>query len=358
MDKQGTSISEKKFKLQELAKLTNSSLVGDGEHFIQNVADLETAGEFDASFLANPNYDKAMRSSLAGVVFVSPSIELMPGRNFLITADPSRAFQMTVEALFGKEMNVFSGFTDIHPSAIIHETAIIGSNVTIGPHAVIDKDVVVKDNTTISAGCYIGFQANIGTNCLLHPGVIVRERSQIGNRVIIQPGAVIGSCGFGYTTDQQGRHQKLNQVGIVVIEDDVEIGANTTIDRSRFKSTVIGQGSKIDNLVQIGHGVVIGKHTIIIAHVGIAGSTTIGNHVVIAGHVAVAGHLKIASKTIIAGKSGVSKSITVAGKYNGLPAMPVKEYNRNSVYLRNIETYVQQIKELQEKVKILEKLSN
>lgn len=347
------------FTLAELAALTNSQLVGDASHQIQNVADLETASSMDASFLANPNYDKAMRASSAGVVFVSSHVELVSGRNYLITQDPSRAFQQTVEAFFGSTVSIFSGFNGIHPSAVIHETASIGKHVSIGPQAVIDKEVSIGDNTVIGAGCYVGFQATIGKHSFLHPRVTIRERCQIGNRVIIQPGAVIGSCGFGYTTDNQGRHTKLNQVGIVIIEDDVEIGANTTIDRSRFKATIISQGSKVDNLVQIGHGVSVGPHNIIVAQTGIAGSSRTGKNVVIAGQVAVAGHLSIADSTMIAGKSGVSKSITQSGgKYGGIPVMPIKDYNRNAVLLRNISDYVDQIKLLKEKIEALEKKSS
>lgn len=332
------------FTLAELAALTNSHLVGEASHRITNVADLESAGNEDASFLANPQYEKAMLASKAGVVFVSPRDTLPTGRNFLIAENPSRAFQQAVEAFVGEVK--MTGFADIHPSAIIHPDATIGPNVTIGPKAVIDQGVTVGERSHIGAGCYIGPQVTIGSDCHIHPNVTVRERCQIGHRVILQPGSVIGSCGFGYTTDAQGKHTKLNQVGIVVIEDDVEIGANTTIDRSRFKATIIGRGSKIDNLVQIGHGVVIGPRNIIVAQTGIAGSTQTGANVVIAGQVAVAGHLTIAAGTMIAGKSGVSKSITKPGKYGGIPVVPIQEYNRNSVYLRNIESYINQIKEL------------
>ena len=347
-------MNKKIFTLQELASLTHSKLIGDAGYEIHNVADLEAAGNQDASFLANPIYDKAMRASTAGVVFVSSSVELLPGRNFLVSDDPSRAFQITVEAFFGNMVHTFSGFEGIHPSAVIHETVTLGKNVTIGPLVVIDKEAVIGDNTIIGAGCYIGFQVTIGAQSFLHPHVTIRERCRIGNRVIIQPGAVIGSCGFGYTTDNQGRHIKLNQVGIVIIEDDVEIGANTTVDRSRFKATVIGQGTKIDNLVQIGHGVTIGAHNIIVAQTGIAGSTKTGKYVVIAGHVAIAGHLSIADKVMVAGKAGVTNSIKEAGKYGGYPCIPLDKYNRNAVLLRNIQTYINQIKELQKKVEVLE----
>lgn len=345
----------KVFTLAELAAFTQARLVGNPAHLITHVADLESAGAEDASFLANPLYEKAMQASHAGVVFVAPHIPLIKGRNFLITDNPSRAFQKTVEAFLGETPMCLSGFYGIHPTAVVHETATLGEGITVGPRAVIDKDVIIGDKTVIGSGCYIGPNVIIGKDSILHPNVTVRERCQLGNRVIIQPGAVIGSCGFGYTTDHQGHHTKLNQVGIVIIEDDVEIGANTTIDRARFKTTQIGKGSKIDNLVQIGHGVVVGQHSIIVAQTGIAGSSKIGNYVVIAGQVAIAGHLTIADKTMISGRSGVSKSITVSGKYGGVPVMPLSDYNRNSVYLRNIETYINQIKVLQQRLNELEK---
>lgn len=332
--------------------MTDSKLVGNGSHKITNVADLETAGAEDASFLANPQYDKAMRASRAGVVFVSPSDALEPNRNFLINPEPSLAFQMAVDAFFGDV--VYTGFSGIHPSSVIHIDAVLGQNVTIGPKAVIDQGAFIGDNTVISAGCYIGPNTTIGNDTYIHPNVTIRERCKIGNRVIIQPGAVIGSCGFGYTPDAQGRHIKLSQVGIVVLEDDVEIGANATIDRSRIKATTIGRGTKIDNLVQIGHNVIVGNDNIIVAQTGIAGSSKTGNHVIIGGQVAVAGHLSIADKTMIAGKSGVSKSLTESGKYGGIPVMPIHEYNRNSVFLRNIAAYVAQIKALEKRIQDLE----
>ena len=339
-------MNKKQFSLAQIAEMTQSKLVGDPSHLITGVADLDSAGEQDLSFLANPAYETAMRHSKAGAVFISPEIALLDSRNYLVHKDPSRAFQELIEAFMGETLQKISGFTGIHPTAVIHESASISANVTIGPHAVIDQGVAIGKNSHISAGCYIGSDSVIGEECLLHPNVAIRERCRIGNRVIIQPGAVIGSCGFGYTTDSKGRHTKLNQLGTVIIEDDVEIGANTTIDRARFKATLIKRGTKIDNLVMIGHGVTVGEHNIIVAQTGIAGSSSTGNYVVLAGQVAVAGHLSIADKTMIAGKSGVSKSITVPGKYGGIPVMPLREYNKNSVYLRNIEKYILQIKEL------------
>lgn len=310
-------MDKRKFTLAELAEFTKSKLIGDENHIITSVADLESAGPNDASFLANPQYDKAMLASKAGVVFVSKSDNSSYGRNVLITEDPSAAFQATLDAFYGKPH--YTGFSGIHITAVLHPELTLGKNVTIGPHAVIDQGAKLGDNTFIGAGCYIGPYAQIGNDSFLHPHVTIREKCIIGDRVIIQPGAVIGSCGFGYTTNSQGKHIKLNQVGIVMIEDDVEIGASTTVDRARIKATVIGRGSKIDNLVQLGHNVVVGAHNIIVAQTGIAGSTKTGKYVVMGGQVAVAGHLTIADKIMIAGKSGISKSLTESGKYGGIP---------------------------------------
>jgi UDP-3-O-[3-hydroxymyristoyl] glucosamine N-acyltransferase len=344
----------KSFTLADLAKLTQSRLVGNSELVITNVADLESARQEDASFLANSRYEKAMQKSQAGVIFVNPQTTLHKDKNFLITDNPSLAFQKVVEVFYDSSLDE-SGFIGIHPTAVIHASAKIGHNVIIGPYVVIDKQVIIKDNTVIHAHCAISPGVEIGENCLLHANVVLRERSVLGNRVILQPGVVIGSCGFGYILDHQGRHKKLNQIGYVLIEDDVEIGANTTIDRARFKTTRISRGSKIDNLVQIAHGVCIGQDNIIIAQTGIAGSTETGKYVIIAGQVAVNGHIKLADGVMVSAKSGVSKPLTEAGgKYGGIPARPIKEYNRTHVHLRNIETYVNEIKNLQERLAALE----
>lgn len=352
-------MTHKGFTLTELAELTKSKLIGNPTHKITNVADLESARGEDASFLnklqygQSSRYDKAMRQSAAGVVFVHPETTLDEGRNYLLNEDPSRAFQITLEAINGATPEL-TGFTDIHPTAIVHPSSTIGKGVILGPYTVIDKEVRIGDRTQIGAGCFIGPSSVLGEDCILHAHVTIREKCQIGNRVILQPGAVIGSCGFGYTTDKQGRHAKLNQVGIVKIEDDVEIGANTTIDRSRFKATVIGRGTKIDNLVQIGHGSVIGPDNMIVAQSGVAGSVETGRHVVLAGQCGVAGHIKLGNGVILSAKSGVDKSLHTAGKYGGVPAMPLTEHNRTHVHLRHIEKYVKQIKAMDARLSKLE----
>lgn len=344
-------MKNKAYTLAEIATLTHSILLGDPNHLISNVSDLENATLDTASFLSNPSYLQAMKKSLAGVIFVTPDVEKQPNRNYLVNQNPSRAFQTLIDLFYPQREP--SGFFGVHPSAVVHSTAIIAEDVTIAPGAVIDEGVRIGKGTYIGPGVCIGRDCTIGEDCLIHPRVVIRENCVVGNRVIIQPGAVIGSCGFGYITEN-GRHVKLNQVGGVRIHDDVEIGANTTIDRGRFQDTVIGEGTKIDNLVQVGHGVKVGAHNIFIAQTGIAGSTTTGRYVILAGQVAVAGHIHLGDGVTVAGKSGVSKSLT-AGKYGGIPAVKLETYNRNQVFLRNIEKYVNQIESIEARLKELER---
>lgn len=345
--------ANKTFSLERLATLTNCQLQGNPYHTISGVADLETATLQDASFFSNPRYQRALNRTQAGVIFVNGQTPLIEGKNYLISDQPSQAFQQLIDVLHPQRQHP-SGFKGIHPSAVIHPTAQLEEGVSIGPHAVIDEGVKIGAGTFIGAGTYIGTDTQIGSSCLIHPRVVIRESCIIGQRVIIQPGAVIGSCGFGYITDKQGRHVKLNQVGNVTIEDDVEIGANTTIDRSRFKTTQIGKGSKIDNLVQLGHGVIVGPHNMIVAQTGIGGSTSTGKYVVLGGQVGVAGHLELGDFVTVAAKSGVTKSLTKdhenKGQFGGFPAVPLQEYNRNQVFLRHIEKYVEQLKSLAKRI--------
>ena len=337
------------YTLQEITEYLHIELKGNPELKIFGVNDLESAKETDVSFFSNPRYEQAMKKSQAGAIVVSKQHEITSHGNFLIADDPSRTFQELIE-LFANIKKETTGFSGIHSTAVVHESAEIAEGVTLSPYVVVDANVKIGANSFIGSGSYIGMSVIIGQNCVLHQHVVIREAVVIGNRVVIQPGAVIGSCGFGFTTDKTGKHTKLNQVGTVIIEDDVEIGANTTIDRARFQSTRIGEGTKIDNLVQIGHGVKVGKHNFIISQTGIAGSTETGNHVILAGQVAVNGHIKLADGVMVAARSGVSKSIQKAGKYGGMPAMPLSEYNRMVVHLQNIEKLVAEHKLMKKKL--------
>lgn len=334
------------YTLAELGAHCGAQLIGDPTTLISGVNTLDEATPTDASFLANSRYTEAMKTTNAGVICVTPHTPLPEGKNFLVSPDPSRTFQLIVELLLPTTP---SGFIGIHPSAVIHPSAILGANVTIGPHAVIDRNVKIGPNTHIGPNVSIGFEVEIGADCQIHPNCTIRERCYLGNRVILQPGSVIGSCGFGYTPDKLGRHVKLEQLGIVIIEDDVEIGANTTIDRSRFKATIIRKGAKIDNLVQIAHNVEVGEHNIIAAQTGIAGSVKTGKYVMLGGQVGVVGHVELEDHVLIATRGGVSKSLK-AGKYRGSPAIPIAEYHRQEVHVRKLDEYIRRLKELEKKL--------
>jgi len=342
----------KKYTLSELEVITGSKLEGNPNIVISGVESLESASEEDASFLANLRYKDSMIRSLAGVIFISPDLERPNGKNYLLNEHPSVAFQK-VASLFLDSLYNKSGFSGIHPTAVIHPSVILGEDVRIGPYVTVDQGARIDDGTTVLSHVSIGAGVRIGKMCFIYPHVTVRERCLIGNHVVIQPGAVIGSCGFGFSTSARGVHTKLDQLGIVEIEDNVEIGANTTIDRARFKKTLISEGTKIDNLVQIGHNVSVGPHNIIVSQTGISGSAKTGRNVVLGGQAGVVGHLEIADGVMIASRGGVSKSISTQGKYSGAPVMPLAEYNRQQVHLRKISLYVKRIEELEKKLEQL-----
>ena len=341
---------QKSFSLAELATLTGAQLIGNPNHCISGVNSLDEATESDASFLANLRYSESMKQSEAGVICIDAKTAPMEGRNHLVAEDPSHVFQNIVK-LFSSSAS--SSFRGIHPTAIIDPSVTLGKEVTIGPYAVLDRGVTVGDHTIVGTHCFIGFECSIGANCRIDPSCVIRERCQLGNRVILQSGVIVGSCGFGYITDKNGYHQKLEQMGNVLLEDDVEIGANTTIDRSRFKTTVIRKGSKIDNLVQIAHNVEVGAYNLIAAQTGIAGSAKTGRHVMLGGQVGILGHIELEAGTMVATRGGVSKSLK-AGKYRGSPAIPIVEYNRQEIYIRRLKDYVDRIKLLEEKIVRLE----
>lgn len=343
--------------LGELAELTGSELVGNPSHRILGVADLTSATPEQVSFLGrhpygqkNPAYEKAMLSSQAGAIFICPDVERPEGRNYLLSNEPTLAFQQALEFFLVDQGAAASGWSGIHPSAIIHPTARLGERVTVGPLAVIEKEVVIGDDATIGAHCTIGVGVTIGQGTFLHANVVIRERCQIGSRVILQPGVVIGSCGFGYRLDEKGHHQKLQQVGIVVIGDDTEIGANTTVDRARFGKTVIGKGVKIDNLCQIGHGVTIGDHSIMAAFSAIAGSAKVGSHVVMAGQVGINSHITIANGTILAARTAVAKSIDKAGRFCGAPAEPLGRHLKNLVAASKLADHMSEFRKFKQQV--------
>jgi len=339
------------FTLLELAEKTGATLQGEKSYIVTGVAPLDKAKKQDVSFLGNPLYKEAARASSAGIICIDPDTELVDGTNYLISNDPSKTFQIILNLFLESDT---SGFVGIHPTAVIHETAKIDPTVQIGPYVVVDKGASIGKGTRLFAFVSVGPNVQIGEDCLIHSHVILREKSEVGNRVVIQPGAVIGSCGFGYITNGQGQHKKLEQLGYVILEDDVEIGANTAIDRARFEVTRIGSGSKIDNLVQIGHNVTIGMNNIVVSQSGIAGSSKTGRNVILGGQSGVVGHVEIGDQVMIASRGGVSKSIPDSGKYAGAPLLPLVDHNRQQVHLRKINSYVKRLEKLEKQLKQLQ----
>lgn len=350
-------MSDKSYTLRELAEKLQCELVGDPNYRILGVASLTAATPSQASYLtihpfggSMKSYESAMAATQAGVIVIDAKHATLPGKQFLKVDDPSRSFQKLIELFYEP---VASGFKGVHPTAVIHPTAQLGEDVVVGPYAVIDRDVVIGARTQIGAHVFVGADTRIGVQCWLHPHVTVREGCVLGDRVILQPGVVIGSCGFGYTTDKNGKHQKLQQLGAVFLENDVEVGANTTIDRARLGSTTVKAGTKIDNLVMIAHGVEIGEDNFIVAQTGLAGSAKTGRHVVLGGQVGVAGHLEIGDQIIVAARSGVIGSLKEPGQYYGEPARPKAEARRYWMRLLSLEKWGEQIKTLQSQMKEL-----
>ncbi len=333
-------------RLQELAALVGAQGGNDDSREITGVASLQEARPGDITFFGNPRYLAQLRTSKAAAVIVPYDFQEKITPVLLRVENPSVAFAAVVAAFAPVEALPPPG---IHPSAIVEKSAKIAEGVSIGPLAVVEAGVEIGAGSIIGSGCLIGRETRLGKECRLHSGVIIRERCILGDRVILQPGVVIGSCGFGYEL-QGGRHIKIPQTGIVEIGDDVEIGANTTIDRARFGRTLIGEGTKIDNLVQIAHNVQIGSHSIICAQVGISGSARIGSYVTLAGQVGIAGHLQVGDKAVLAAKAGVTKNVPPEGILIGAPAKPMKEWKETNFYISQLHKLHERIKELEKKL--------
>ncbi|MBL9130175.1 MAG: UDP-3-O-(3-hydroxymyristoyl)glucosamine N-acyltransferase, partial [Verrucomicrobiaceae bacterium] len=316
--------------LQQLCHIVSGTLLrGDPSLALGGINAIAEAEPGDITFLGNARYLPALRATRASVALVSPDFshtaDLSPDLALVGVANPTLAFSSVIRHFRPPGRDFIPG---VHPSAVVAASAVFDpQKVSIGPCAVIEEGVRLGVGTTVHAGAFIGHGAALGADCVIHSGVTIRERCVLGNRVVIHSSSVIGADGFGYEL-HQGRHHKIDQVGIVQIDDDVEIGACATIDRARFGRTWIGEGTKIDNLVQIGHNCIIGKHCIIVSQTGISGSTRLGNHVTMGGQVGVAGHLEIGDQVMLLAKSGVTKSLTEPGAYTGFPAKPLLEGRR------------------------------
>jgi UDP-3-O-[3-hydroxymyristoyl] glucosamine N-acyltransferase len=313
---------------------------------IRGIAALDGAAAGDLAFLGNPKYKPQVAGTQASIVLLPPDYDGEPGPNqlYLVVERPSAALASLCgrieQALWPKPA------PGVHPTACIAPGARVAVSATVGPLCVVETGAVVGDRTHLQAQVFVGRGASIGEDCWLMPGVIIAAESVLKNRVRLQPGVVIGSDGFGYEF-AGGRHEKVPQVGTIVIEDDVEIGANSTLDRARFSRTVVGEGTKIDNLVQIAHNVTIGRHCILCAQVGISGSTTLGDYVILGGQVGVSGHITIGRGAKAGGQAGISSNIPPGINVTGTVAIPF-------MLERRIQVLRQRLPELFKRVDAIE----
>jgi UDP-3-O-[3-hydroxymyristoyl] glucosamine N-acyltransferase len=331
-------------KLRELAEKLGCELRGDGDVEVAGVAGIEQAGPGDVTFLANPRYASHLASTRASAVILSPGREApVPA---LVTGQPYLAFTRAV-AVLRPPARPEPG---VHASAQVDPTAVLGADVHVGALAVVGRGVRLGARTTLHPHVVLYEGVEVGDDCVLHSGVQVREGCRLGNRVVVQNGAVVGGDGFGFARDEGGRYQKFPQVGIVVIEDDVEIGALTAIDRAALGETRIGRGTKLDNLVQVGHSVTIGEDSVLAGQVGIAGSTRIGSRVMLAGQVGVAGHLAIGDGAIATAQTGIPGSVDEGAVVSGSPAIENRAWLKASAVFARLPELLRRLRELERKV--------
>lgn len=335
-------------KLRDLAERLGCRLEGDGEAEIVRVAGIQQAGPGDLTFLANSKYESMLARTGASAVLLREDAPAAPCA-MLRTQDPYLAFARAV-GLFAPAWRPPPG---VHSTAVVASDAHLGSNVSIGALVAIGEGAVVGDNTIVLANVTIGPGAKIGDDCVIHSNVAIRERVTIGNRVVLQNGVVIGSDGYGFVRRGDGTHEKIPQVATVVIEDDVELGANTTVDRPAVGETRIRSGTKIDNLVQIGHGVTVGRNVLMAAQVGIAGSTVVDDDVIFGGQVGVGGHLQIGRGSVAAGQSGVTNSLPAGAMVAGYPAIDSHEWRRASALFKRLPELKRRIEELERRLATL-----
>jgi len=342
--------------IQEIAALVGGIIKGEFKGELTGVSSLKEAMSTDVAFLGNEKYINQVLPSKAGVVLVPPEYNEQPpeGRAWIVCENPSTEFSKVIAVFTPEAVKYEPG---IHERACIAEDATIAADASIGACAVISKGAHVGARTVICPGVFVGENVTIGEDCLIYPNVTIRERCVLGNRVTLHAGVVIGADGFGYDSGPQG-HTKVPQVGIVQIDDDVEVGANSTIDRARFGRTWIKQGTKIDNLVQVGHNVQIGRSCLLVAQCGVSGSTVLGDGVILAGQAGVVGHLMLGDGTIVMAQAGVTKDTAPKSILFGSPAQDRRDYARQMVHIGRIEGLLADVKALKAEIAELKKDKN
>jgi UDP-3-O-[3-hydroxymyristoyl] glucosamine N-acyltransferase len=338
------------YTVGELAAAVGGEVAGDGAAVIRGVNGIKEAGPDEVTFVANPKYRAALKETRAGAVVVGRDVK-GPALTLIKVANPYAAFARIL-TMFTPPPEVPEGVSEL---AFVHKDARLGEGAAVGPFVTVREGATVGAGSTLGAGTYVGREAAVGAECLIYPNVTIRERVIIGDRCIIHSGTVIGSDGFGFATDADVHH-KIPQIGTVVLEDDVEIGANCAIDRATMGETRIGRGTKLDNLIQIAHNVKIGAGTLVAAQTGIAGSTVLGAYCVLGGQVGIVPHIEVGDRAVLAAQSGVTKSIRGGEVVFGRPARPLVEVKKREGRVALLEKYFERVKALEKEVAELKKL--
>ena len=328
----------------EIAVLVGARVHGDPAVNLTGVAPLECAAGGDLSFLSNPKYHEAALASSAGAILAA-SAEGLPGRTVLVCADPYAAFARVLQEFHPPRRRP----PGIHPSALVEPGASVASSASLGPCVVVGEGTVVGEGSQVDAGCVLGRSCKVGRDCHIFPRVVLYDETELGDRVILHSGVVLGSDGFGYA-QEGGRHLKIPQVGRVVVEDDVEIGANSTVDRGALDETRIGAGSKIDNLVMVAHNARIGPHCILVAQSGISGSTRLGHHVIIAGQSGAVGHIRIGDGARVGAKSAVTHDLPDGAFVTGHPAQDHRRWLKERALSGRLQEMFQRLKRVESRL--------
>jgi UDP-3-O-[3-hydroxymyristoyl] glucosamine N-acyltransferase len=338
------------FKLKDLARMLDCPFTGDGETILTGVAALDKAGPGDLAFWADPKLREALERTRAGAVVIPPG-EPFDRRPALRSETPHLTFVRAVELFFSP----YRPAPGVHPTAVVAPSARLGRDVSVGALTVIGEEAEVGDGAVLFPLVSIYPRVKIGAGSIIHSHVSLREDVRVGQRVVIHGGVVIGTDGFAYLQGPDGTHRKIPQKGTVVIEDDVEIGANTTIDRAALGETIVRRGTKIDNLVMVAHNVEVGTDSLLIAQVGIAGSSTVGNNVLLAGQVGIADHVHIGDRVVIAAKSGITKDVPSGAFVAGSPHLDIHDWRKFWVSAPHLYDLVKELKRLTARVEELEK---
>ena len=337
--------------LAELTELVGGRLKGDPATVITGIAGVREAQAGQITFAANVRYQEWLQKTRASAAVVKPDIDMPDGMPAIVVERPEAAFEKITRCFAPEPIEYEEG---IHPTAVIAESVKLGVDVSVGAHAVIAPDVVVGDRTVIRPLVYVGHEVEIGSDCLIYPNVTIRERVRIGDRCILHAGVVLGSDGFGYQRAADGSQEKIMQTGTVVLEDDVEVGACSCIDRARFDRTLVKSGTKIDNFVQIAHNCVIGRNAILVSQVGLCGSAHIGAGSVLAGKASVNGHVTLGDNVMVGGLAGVTRDVPDGMRVSGFPAQDHAQELRLMAHIQRLPELVERIKKLEKRIRELE----